>query len=117
LSRASAIAIAASIGVHLVVGVWIVQAAFHPFALPADEPTPTIEATTLSLTPPPTPTTRCTPIEAAMAIADARLNRRGRGDVGDADARNPKKGWRMTIWRTSQFDVFISAASFCRRRL
>jgi periplasmic protein TonB len=53
LSRASAIAIALSVGVHLGVGAWLVQATFHPFSLPTDESSHTIEASTVWLQPPP----------------------------------------------------------------
>ena len=52
LSRASVIAITASIGVHLAVGAWLVQETFHPFPLPTQESSRTMEASTLWLQPP-----------------------------------------------------------------
>jgi protein TonB len=52
VNRASAIAIAVSIGIHLGIGAWLVQATFHPFALPTQESSRTIDASTIWLTPP-----------------------------------------------------------------
>jgi len=51
VSRASAIAIAVSIGIHVGIGAWLLQATFHPFALPAQESSRTIDASTVWLTP------------------------------------------------------------------
>ncbi|HEY2049967.1 MAG TPA: TonB family protein [Caulobacteraceae bacterium] len=52
LSRASALAIAISLGVHVGAGLWLVQQTFHPFALPDQEGSRTIQANTIWLRPP-----------------------------------------------------------------
>jgi protein TonB len=54
LSRASVIAIAASIAVHLGLGAYLLESTFHPMALiDTPEGSRTLEATTLRLSPPP----------------------------------------------------------------
>lgn len=55
--RATSVAVGASVAAHMLVGGWLINSAFHPFALPDAAPPPTLEAETVDLTPrtPPKP--------------------------------------------------------------
>jgi protein TonB len=54
---ATTVAVGASVAAHLLVGVWVINSAIHPFALPETTPTPTLDGQTIDLTPrtPPKP--------------------------------------------------------------
>ena len=65
LSRASALAIAVSLGVHVAAGLWLVQETFHPLALPTQESSKTIEASTVWLQPS-TPAAKVVPPRSAI---------------------------------------------------
>ena len=55
--RATTVAIGASVAAHLLVGGWLINSAFNPFALPEPTPSPTLDGQTIELTPrtPPKP--------------------------------------------------------------
>jgi protein TonB len=72
LSRASVIAITASLGVHVAIGAYLLEATFHPFALPSpEEPSRTIDAPIIRLLPPPTPAPKITPPRTAVHATQA----------------------------------------------
>ena len=63
--RATTVAIGASVAAHLLVGGWLINSAFHPFALPEPAPSPPLDAQTLDLTPRKPPKAVKTPPPAA----------------------------------------------------
>lgn len=67
--RASSLAVAASVGVHAVIGLYLVQMTFHPLAPPEPTDPPVINAPTIDLPRPITPPAKPPPRIAVHAVA------------------------------------------------
>jgi hypothetical protein len=102
----AAIAVGASVAVHVLIGAYLINSTFHPFNLPTPDESPTIDGRTLTIEPP-------RPIEKIKPLAQPHTVVRASAGPVDQTAdtlpvRPSLAPWRLAMWSANRLAAMAS---------